>query len=109
MSLFFDAGWFDARLAERGLARGDLAVAAGLDDSGLAALIANQRPATGAELSAFAGLLGVDLVQVSLRAGVSARPSEQPGDPGARIDSIEARLDEIDTLLAELEAGKKRA
>lgn len=109
MSLFFDAEWFDARLAERGLDRGALAAAAGVERTTLHELFTNERAATPAELRAFAALLGADLIEVSLRAGIAARDAEPVEDPNARLDSIEARLDAIDSWLEELEAERKRA
>jgi hypothetical protein len=109
MALFFDADWFDARLSARGCNRGALAEAAGLERAELHRLFTNERAATAAELQAFARFLGVDLLEVSLRSGVSAR-AESADTPAARIESIEARLDEIDSWLAELEGKtKKRA
>lgn len=108
MSLFFDANWFDARLGERGLSRGKLAEAAGLSAAGLHALFTNERCATAEELAAFARSLGVDLVEVSLRAGVANRDNSADGDAGARIASIEARLDAIDSWLAELEQEQRK-
>ena len=108
MSLFFDADWFDARLAERGLDRAALAIAAGLERGDLHAVFTNERVATASELSAFATCLGTDLVEVTLKSGVAERT-----DPGAdtadRIESIEARLKAIDDWLAEFESAKKSA
>lgn len=112
MSLFFDAAWFDARLAERGLDRGDLAVAAQIERAALHSIYSNERAASAVELAAFASVLQADLVQVTLRAGVAARPAEveAEGDADSRIESIEARLNAIDDWIAEFErASKKRA
>lgn len=110
MSLFFDADWFDVRLAALGRNRNDLAAAAGMDRGALGEVFTNARSATPAEMSGFAAFLGVDLMEVSLRCGVATREAAPPqDDPSARIDSIEAKLDAIDNWLAELEAGKKRA
>ncbi|MBX3510117.1 MAG: hypothetical protein KF700_02880 [Hyphomonadaceae bacterium] len=109
MSLFFDAEWFDARLGALGLSRDDLARAAGLDAAGADAVFTNARAASPAEVSGFAGLLGVDVVEVSLRCGVATRDAGATQDSASRIEKFEARLDEIDTLLAELEAARKRA
>jgi hypothetical protein len=108
MSLFFDADWFDARLAERGLDRAALAIAAGLERSDLHAIFTNTRVATAAELDAFAGCLGCDLVEVTLRSGVADR-ADPAGDANDRIQSIEARLKAIDDWLAEFESAKKSA
>jgi len=111
MALFFDAAWFDARLAENGLDRNAMAACAGLERSELHRLFIHERAPTAPELNAFAQLLGADIVEISLRCGV-ANPDAPPlEDPGQRIESMEARLDEIDAWLASLEAGKavKRA
>jgi hypothetical protein len=105
MSLFFDAEWFDARLRDRGLDRGALAQCAGLERGELHRLYANERSATPAELTAFASLLAADLVEVTLRAGVSERAD---GDAAARIEDIEARLNAIDAWISELEQGAKK-
>lgn len=110
MSLFFDAAWFDAKLAECGLDRAALAIAAGMERDVLYTVFTNERAATAEELQAFARALNADLVEVTLRSGVVARhaPPER-ADASARIGSIEARLDAIDTWLAEFEAQKKKA
>jgi hypothetical protein len=109
MSLFFDAEWFDARLAERSLDRAALAAAARIDRAELHRLYSNERPATGEELTAFAGLLGVDLVELNLRCGIAARAADPAADADTRIDGIEARLDAIDSWLAEFDGDKKSA
>lgn len=109
MSLFFDAAWFDARLAEKGLDRGALAACAGLERSELHTLFVHKRAPTAQELNAFAELLGADIVEISLRCGVANPDASPVEDPAARIESMEARLDEIDAWLASLEADRKRA
>jgi len=109
MSLFFDADWFDARLAAKALDRNALAASAGLERAELHRLFINERAATADEMAAFAALLEVDQVEIALRCGVANRDARASGDSGARIDGIEARLDEIETWLNALEAGRKRA
>ncbi len=106
MSLFFDVDWFDARLAERGHDRNALAAAAGMERAELHRLFTNERAPTAHELTAFASLLGADLIEINLRTGIAARASAPADDPGARIASIEARLDAIDVWLEEFEAKK---
>lgn len=103
MSLFFDAAWFNARLAERGFDRESLAAAAGLTDRDLRLIFANERAPTAAELSALAGALGADLIEITLRAGVASRAQPGENDTLARIESIEARLDAMDAWLEEFE------
>ncbi len=109
MALFFDAEWFDARLSDRGLDRAALALAAGIDRAELHRLFTNERSATAVELKAFADVLQSDIVEVTLRAGVSEREPQPGADASDRIESIEERLNAIDDWLAEFEAGKKRA
>lgn len=110
MSLFFDAEWFDAKLAERGLDRAALALAAGIERAELHLIFTNERAPTAEELSVFADVLKAGAVEIALRAGVANRERPQGEDPAARIESIEARLDAIDNWLAEFEsASKKRA
>ncbi|MBL8537803.1 MAG: hypothetical protein JNM59_10415 [Hyphomonadaceae bacterium] len=109
MSLFFDADWFDARLAARGLDRGALAAAAGLQRGELHRVFVNERAATPEELGAFATVLGADIVEVTLRSGIAARADGGAEDSAARIESIEARLDAIDSWIEEFERARKRA
>ena len=108
MSLFFDVDWFDARLRALGQDRAALAAAAGLDQAGLERVYANDRAPTGPELAAFAAFLEVDLIETTLRAGVSTR-TLNAGDAVARIESIEARLDAIDDWIEAFERERKRA
>jgi DNA-binding Xre family transcriptional regulator len=109
MSLFFDAGWFDARLAERGLDRGALAASLGIERAELHLIFTNERAPRASELETIANVLQADIVAVTLRAGVAMREASPDADAGDRIGSIEARLDAIDSWLAEFEASKKRA
>ena len=107
MSLFFDVEWFDARLAARGLDRATLAQSAGIERAELQRIYANERMATAEELRAFAVALEVDLVEVTLRSGVSER-ADPEADTSSRIENIEARLKAIDDWLDELEQSAKR-
>ncbi|HYD86997.1 MAG TPA: helix-turn-helix transcriptional regulator [Vitreimonas sp.] len=110
MSLFFDAEWFDAKLAARRLDRTALAVALGIEPAELHRVFTNERAPTAEDLTIFANVLGADLVEVTLRSGVASRPADDRSEDSAdRIASIEARLDAIDSWLAEFESGKKSA
>jgi hypothetical protein len=110
MSLFFDANWFDARLAERWLDRNALAACAGIDAGELDRLFTNERAPSAQELEAFATLLGADLLEVTLRAGVASRAASESGETtSARIEDIEARLDAVDAWLEAFEASRKSA
>lgn len=109
MSLFFDAAWFDAKLSERGLDRAALAVAAGIERAELHRIFTNERAPTAEELGVFATVLSADLLEVTLKSGVATRDAAPSEDSGDRLADIEARLDAIDSWLAEFEAGKKSA
>lgn len=110
MSFFFDAAWFDARLAQCGIDRNALAARTGIERNALHQLFANERAATSQELQALADALAANLVEVTLRAGVSVRVrEEEQATPAARIEDIEARLDAIDHWLEEFERTRKRA
>jgi transcriptional regulator with XRE-family HTH domain len=109
MALFFDADWFDQRLAARGIDRIGLAVAAGIERGELHRIFTNERSPAAEELDEFARVLETDLLEVTIRSGVAVRESAPDAGHEDRIDSIEARLDAIDTWLAEFEAAKKRA
>lgn len=108
MSLFFDADWFDARLAERWLDRNAMAACAGIDATQLEQLFTNQRAPSAQELEAFARLLTIDLFEVTLRAGVATRGAPQGETQATRIEDIEARLDAVDAWLDEFEAASRK-
>lgn len=108
MSLFFDADWFDAKLAERGLDRAALAIAAGLERGELHRIFTNERAPTGEEMNVFADVLQTDVLEVTLRSGVAKRADPEAGASG-RIEDIEARLKAIDDWLDAFEKAKKRA
>jgi hypothetical protein len=109
MALFFDAAWFDQRLAARGTDRIGLAVAAGIERGELHGIFTNERSPTAEEIAEFARILEIDLLEATIRSGVAVRESAPGADTGDRIESIEARLDAIDTWLAEFEASKKKS
>jgi hypothetical protein len=100
MALFFDAPWFEARLAERGLTRAALAAAGAMSEADLALVFKDQRELSAAEVAAFAEMLGVGAAEVASRAGVST-----PTPSIDRLARIEARLERIEALLAKLAAG----
>ena len=102
MALFFDAGWFRARLADRGLSEAALAASAGMSEAELALAFKDQRELSAREVAAFAELLGVSPAEIAQRAGVSTpTPLASPLD--ARLARIEQRLDAIEAALARRE------
>jgi uncharacterized protein YceH (UPF0502 family) len=103
MALFFDARWFDQRLAERGVSRAVMAAAAGLSAEDLALVFKDQREISAAEAAVFAELLGVTGRELADRAGIS---TPVPGQsPAERISALEAR---VVALEAEIAALKRR-
>ena len=97
MALFFDAAWFDAKLAERGLSRRVMAAAAGMGEAELALVFKDQRELSARQVAQIAELLGVTAAEVAGHAGVS---TPVPGEAGA----LEARLAALERRVAMLEA-----
>jgi AraC-like DNA-binding protein len=98
MTLFFDARWYDERLAERGLTRSVLATAAGLSETELILAFKDQRELSMREVSVFAELLGVTPAAAAARAGV--RPPSL--SDSQRIAALEARVAVLEAELAAL-------
>lgn len=103
MALFFDAPWFDGKLAERGLERATLAAIAGLSEAELALVFKDQRELSAGQVAAFAELLGVPGSEIADRAGVST-PVPLPA-AAARISALEARVAALEALVAKLVRG----
>lgn len=100
MALFFDAAWFDAALAERGLSRTVLAAAAGMSEADLALVYKDQRELSASEVGMFAELLGVTPADIARHAGVS---TPVPGSGAqARIAELERRVAALEAEVARL-------
>ena len=97
MALFFDATWFEDRLADRGLSRATLAAVCGLSEAEIDLLFKDQREMRPAEVALFAELLGATPAEVAEHAGVSTR--------APRADPIEARFQALEARIAALEAA----
>jgi len=101
MALFFDSVWFDARLAQAGLRKSDVATALGLTENQINELWKDQRELKANDVRLLAALLGVTPAEIATRAGISTPvPKDVPLDPGA----LDARLARIETELAEIKA-----
>ncbi|CAN5551275.1 hypothetical protein BH10PSE4_BH10PSE4_19140 [soil metagenome] len=100
MALFFDQAWYDARLAERGLARAVLAAVAGMSSDELALAYKDQRELTAGQIAAFAEVLGVPLAEAARRAGVGAHAMAPP----AASLSLEHKVASLEQRVAALEA-----
>jgi hypothetical protein len=104
MALFFDADWFDARLAERGLSRDVLATAAAMSSEDLALVFKDQRELSAGEVAVFAELLGAQAAEVAAHAGIST-PVPGRDDAAARIAALERRVAALEAEVARLRAG----
>lgn len=104
MALFFDAEWFDARLAERGLTRGVLAAASGMSEADLALVFKDQREVSAREVAIFAELLGEAAAEVADRAGISTPLPGGAASPEARLEALERRVAALEEELAALKA-----
>jgi hypothetical protein len=104
MALFFDAPWFDARLAERGLSREVLAAAAGMSGPDLTLVFKDQRELSAAEVAVFAELLGEGAAEVAARAGIST-PVPGQDDAAAQIAALERRVAALEAEVARLRGG----
>jgi hypothetical protein len=110
MALFFDSAWFDAKLAQAGLSRDDVATALGLAPSELAEMWKDQRELKPTDVRILAALIGATPAEVASRAGVSTPVPKPDLDAltalSARLDRLEAKIDEIKSLLLSLAARK---
>jgi uncharacterized protein YceH (UPF0502 family) len=104
MALFFDADWFDARLAERGLSRAVLAAAVAMSAEDLTLVFKDQRELSAAEVAVFAELLGVHAAEVAAHAGIST-PVPGQDDVTTRIAALERRVAALEAEVARLRAG----
>lgn len=102
MALFFDAPWFDGKLAERGLDRAALAAIAGLSEADITLVFKDQRELSAGQVAAFAELLGVTPAEVADRAGVSTPTPGGAADPMVRIAALERRVAALEAALARL-------
>jgi transcriptional regulator with XRE-family HTH domain len=103
MALFFDANWFDQRLASLGLVRSTVAMALGLSDQETNEIWKDQRELSARDVSILANLLDTTAAEIAERAGVSTPvPKAASSDPS--LKEISERLARIETALAELTA-----
>ena len=104
MALFFDAVWFNDRLAARGLSREAMAAVAGLSAADLALVFKDQRELSAAEVAVFAELLGAPAAEIAARAGVST-PVPGQDDAAARIAALERRVAVLEAEVTRLRRG----
>jgi hypothetical protein len=113
MALFFDARWFDARLAQLGLTRADAGRVLGLAPQELADMWKDQREVLPREVALLAALLDAPQAEIASRAGIATRlapdgPTAISPDPDAqaqRITQLEARVTALEARVRALSAG----
>ena len=104
MALFFDAPWFDHKLAKLGLTRATVAAALGLSDEDVSEIWKDQRELKARDVTILANLLAASPEEIAHRAGVSTPVPRTSSDPALRtieerLTRIEEKLDELATLL----------
>jgi uncharacterized protein YceH (UPF0502 family) len=105
MALFFDAAWFDEKLAERGLSRAAMVAVSGLSEAELALAFKDQRELSAGQVAAFAELLGVTAAEVARHAGVSTPAPGEADSAAARIVELERRVAALEAEVARLRGG----
>ncbi len=71
MALFFDAAWFDQKLASLGLVRATVAMALGVSDHEIGDIWKDQRELSARDVAILANLLDTTPAEIAERAGVS--------------------------------------
>jgi len=100
MALFFDQDWFSQKLAGMGLSHDDMARAAGVSVTDLAAIWKDQMEVSAGMVQAFAELLGEAPAEIASRCGVS---TPQVQDKGPETSQPETGLKEALARIARLE------
>jgi transcriptional regulator with XRE-family HTH domain len=104
MALFFDAEWFDERLAERGLSREAMGAATGLSAADLALVFKDQREISAADVAVFAELLGVTHAELANRAGISTPIPGQTAGLEPKLAALERRVAALEAEVARLKS-----
>lgn len=105
MALFFDAPWFDQKLAKLGLARATVAAALGVSEEEVGEIWKDQRELKARDVTILANLLGTSPEEIAHRAGISTPVPRTSSDPALR--AIEERLARIEEKLDELLRNRK--
>jgi transcriptional regulator with XRE-family HTH domain len=94
VALFFDARWFDAALAAKGLTRDDLAHNSNVSGDDLTLIFKDQMEVSAQLVQFWASLLGHTPCEVAKRCGVST-PYAAPQSEAARIAALEAQVADL--------------
>lgn len=107
MALFFDAEWFDARLAARQTTREKLAEHLGVTMNELGELWKDQRELKAHEVLVMARFLGATVQDVAGRAGISTPVPQVTVDAdatAAKLEELNGRLIRLEKMMVELKA-----
>lgn len=104
MALFFDQGWFDARLKELGATRDDVARLLKLSSEQVGEMWKDQRELRAADVQALADFLKVAAADVAMRAGVSTPVPPTPRSIERQLEEVNERLLRIERMIGELKA-----
>jgi transcriptional regulator with XRE-family HTH domain len=99
MALFFDASWFDQRLATAGLTRDIVATALGLTAEQIAEVWKDQRELSARDVLTLSRFLGLPPTEIADRAGISTPVPRETQDMEARLKAIEERLARVEAAL----------
>ncbi len=102
MALFFDHGWFDTKLKDRGATREDIARLLNISASQLSEMWKDQRELRAAEVLALAEYLNVSAAEIANRAGVSTPVPRDAGEVHERLNEMSERLARIERMIVEL-------
>lgn len=110
MALFFDQAWFDGKLAEKHLARDDVANVLRVSREAVDEIFKDQRELSTNQVTMLARLLGEPLTEVVSRAGIATPMPSAPtasADHGAvlaKLETLEQRLVRIERAIADLQS-----
>jgi len=107
MALFFDAPWFDQKLAKLGLVRATVAAALGLSEGDVVEIWKDQRELKARDVIVLANLLGASPEEIAHRAGISTPVPRPSSDPLRAIEERLARIEEKLDALASLLRDRK--
>lgn len=108
MALFFDASWFDKRLATLNLQKEDLARAVGWSGEELALVFKDQMEVRAQDVEILAALLDVPAPEIASRCGISTPFMTKPISRKVQIDQLVRRIAVLEAKVAALEAAQKR-
>lgn len=105
MALFFDAGWFNKRLAAFNLHKDDMARAVGWTQEEVALVFKDQKEVSAREVAILAALLHASPGEIANRCGISTPVAAKPISAEAQIDDLQKRVAALEAQVAALEVA----